>query len=281
MNYLIPFRLVTINVNKMRQLFIIFFTVCLAMRGHGQQLPEPMVPPRLVNDFTGLLSADQQALLNNKLLAFNDQTSTQIYIITYDDLHGYPANEFAATLGERWGIGQKGKDNGIVILISPANRDMSIQTGYGLEGVVPDAIAKRIIEKEISPAFREGKYYEGLDAATSTLISLTKGEFTADEYKRKTDGGSYVPFIIVVIILFIVFSSLNSSKRRAYSPGKAIPWWLLMTMMGSSGKSHKGSFGDFSSGRGGFGGFSGGGGFGGFSGGGGGSFGGGGASGSW
>ncbi|MBN1415933.1 MAG: TPM domain-containing protein [Bacteroidales bacterium] len=261
-------------------LLLLSYSIC------GQNIPEPMIPLRLVNDFTGLLSEDQQISLNNKLLQFNDSTSTQIYVITYNDLQGYPAAEFAAALGEKWGIGQKGKDNGIVILVSPENQKIAIQTGYGLEGAVPDAICVRIIHNVISPAFKEGNFYHGLDSATSILMALTKGEFTADDYMKKTgSGGRFVPVIVLLIIFFIIFSSLRS-KQRLYSPGKSIPWWVLMTMMGSSGHSQKRTYKDFHSGNGGFGGFFGGGssgsgGFGGFSGGGGGSFGGGGASGGW
>jgi uncharacterized protein len=261
------------------------FSLLLFMVGAaaGQNIPEPMVPLRLVNDFTGLLQEDQQISLNNKLLAFNDSTSTQIYVITYNDLQGYPVAEFANVLGEKWKIGQEGKNNGIVILISPQNRQMTIQTGYGLEGAVPDAIAKRIIEKEMTPAFKEGNYYKGIDDATNTLMALTKGEYTADDYMKKTGSGrSTIPVIFIIILFFIIFSSIKS-RSRLYAPGKSIPWWVLMTMLGSSGHSQKGSYRDFNSGSGGFGGFSGGdsGGFGGFSGGGGGSFGGGGASGGW
>jgi uncharacterized protein len=249
----------------------------------GQNIPEPMVPFRLVNDFTGLLPVDQQISLNNRLLAFNDSTSTQIYVVTYNDLQGYSVDEFGAALGQKWGIGQKGKDNGILILISPENHQMAIKTGYGLEGAVPDAICKRIIAVEMTPAFKQGNYYEGIDKATQTLMALTKGEFTADEYAKKhSTGDNLIPIFFLILVFFIVFSSI-ASKRRLYSPGKSLPWWVLMTMMGSSGHSQKGSYRDFSSGSGGFGGFSGGGGggFGGFSGGGGGSFGGGGASGGW
>ncbi len=266
----------------MRHFQFILTLVLLCAITSGQNIPEPMVPLRLVNDYTGMLTADQQISLNNKLLAFNDSTSTQIYVVTYDDLQGYPIAEFANTLGEQWGIGQKGRDNGIVILVSPQNHQMTIQTGYGLEGAVPDALAKRIIEKEMSPSFREGNFYKGIDDATNTLMALTKGEFTADDYMKKTESeGNIIPVIVMFIVLFIIFSSIRS-KKRLYSPGQSIPWWVLMTMMGSSGHTSKGKYGDFKSGSGGFGGFSGGGGgFGGFGGGGGGSFGGGGASGGW
>ncbi|MBP1668268.1 MAG: hypothetical protein H6Q21_634 [Bacteroidetes bacterium] len=247
----------------------------------GQDIPEPMVPARLVNDFTGLLKEDQQNSLESKLVAFDDSTSTQITVVTYDDLQGYSIAEFASTLGTKWGIGQSGRNNGILILISPANRQMTIQTGYGLEGAVPDAICKRIIEKEMAPAFRENNYFKGIDDATNTLMALTKGEYTADEYLKKTgDNGNFIPLVVMFVIFFVILSSVLS-RKRLYSPGQTIPWWVLMSMMGSSGHASKGKYGDFKSGSGGFGGFSGGssgGGFGGF---GGGSFGGGGASGGW
>lgn len=265
----------------MRHLQLILSLLIVCSLALGQVLPEPMMPKRLVNDFTGLLSEDQQNSLESKLVAFNDTTSTQISVVTYDDLQGYPIAEYAYSLATKWGIGQEGKNNGILILISPVNRQMSIQTGYGLEGAVPDAICKRIIETEMKPAFREGNYFKGIDNATNTLMALTKGEYTAEDYMKKTGSeGSIFPFVIIFFVLFVIFSSLRS-RQRMYSPGKAIPWWILMTMMGSSGHESKGKYGDFNSGSGGFGGFSGGGGGGGFGGFGGGSFGGGGASGGW
>jgi len=266
----------------MKPFQLLYFLLFLAGAATGQNIPEPMIPFRLVNDFAGLLPEDQQISLNRKLLAFSDSTSTQIYVVINNDLQGYPVDEFGVTLGQKWGIGQKGKDNGILILISPENRQMAILTGYGLEGAVPDAICKRIIEKEMKPSFREGNFYEGIDKATQTLMALTIGEFTAEEYEKKTSSGeNFIPIIFIMILFFIVFSSL-ASRRRLYAPGKSIPWWVFMTMLGSSGHSQKGSYRDFRSGSGDSGGlFGGGGGFGGFSGGGGGSFGGGGASGGW
>jgi uncharacterized protein len=262
----------------MRHFQLIFALLAIYSFVSGQNIPKEMLPKRLVNDFTGLLSEDQRESLNNKLLAFNDSTSTQIYVVTYDDLQGYPIAEFATSLGNEWKIGQQGKNNGIIMLVSPQNHQIAITTGYGLEGAVPDALAKRIIEKEMKPAFKEGNYYKGIDDATNTLMALTKGEYTADEYLKKTESkDNIIPVIVLFIVFFIIFSSIRS-KRRMYSPGQAIPWWVLMTMMGSSEHSSKGKYGDFTSGGGGFGGFSG---SGGFSGGGGGSFGGGGASGGW
>jgi len=248
----------------------------------GQYIPEPMKPLRLVNDFTNLLSEQQMFDLNNKLLNFNNETSTQIYVVTFDSLQGYDINDYGQRLGQQWGIGEKDKNNGILVLVSPRNHKMTIQTGYGLEGAVPDAICKRIIEKTMVPAFRAGNYYAGLDSATNVLMSLTRGEYTADQYMKKSgDKGSAAPALIIIIILFILFfSGFSNRNKKVYSSGRSIPWWLLMGAMGSSRNS---GWGGFSSGSGSFGGFGGGGGggFGGFGGGGGGSFGGGGASGGW
>jgi uncharacterized protein len=264
-------------IKNIRYISAILLILCFTVKVNSQDLPEPMVPLRLVNDFTGFLGEDQQVALNNKLLDFNNQTSTQIYVVTYDDLQDYPIEEFADKLAEKWGIGQKGKDNGLIILISPKNHQhgITIQTGYGLEGAVPDAIAKRIIEKVIIPDFKQGAYYAGLDSATNVLMSLTRGEFTADNYMKKSGGDGKIPTaaIFVIIMLFFIFSKIAGNRRQTLGKrGSSILPWLLL-----GAGTHSGSgWGNFSSGSGSFGG-----GGGGFGGGGGGSFGGGGASGGW
>ncbi len=281
------FRLIQVNdlhklTYKMRIVHLILLLL-LILPANGQNLPKPMIPKRLVNDYTGLLSEGDMMKLNEKLLNFNNQTSTQIYVVTYDDLQGFDIADFGVRLAndKDWGIGQKDKNNGILVLVSPASRRVTIQTGYGVEGVVTDALSRKIIETAINPYFKAGKYYAGLDSATNVLMSLTRGEYTADDYmKGKGAGAGAVVFGL--IFLFIIIMSISSGARRnkVYSPGHAIPWWLLL--MGA-GNSRGNDWGSFSSGRGSFGGFGGGGGggFGGFGGGGGGSFGGGGASGGW
>jgi uncharacterized protein len=241
---------------------------------NGQNLPAPMKPIRIVNDFTGLLNSQEQASLENKLVQFDRESSTEIAVVTYDDLQGFDIADFGDRLAQNWGIGQADSNNGILLLISPASHKMTIRVGYGLEGAVTDAVSKRLIEKVLSPAFRNGQYYAGIDSATNVLISLTRGEFKADEYAKKESSGVIIPLIIFLVVMLIVFS--NNRKQRVYSAGDALPWWLLMGAMGS-GRSRGSDWGSFSSGSGSFGG-GGGGGFGGF---GGGSFGGGGASGGW
>jgi uncharacterized protein len=242
------------------------------------KLPVPDAPGSWVNDYAGIFSSAEASQLDRKLNEFEYRTSTQIFVITLDDNGGYPASDLAPRIGERWGVGQQGKDNGLLILVDMQERDAFISTGYGLEEFVPDAIAKRIIENEIIPNFRNGDYYAGIDAAAGVLISLLDGKFTAEEYRKQSSGGAGGS-IGGIIFMIILFSILFGGRRRSAGMGRSnLPLWIALGML--SGGRSSGSWGNFSSGSGGFGG-GGGGGFGGFSGGGGGSFGGGGAGGSW
>ncbi|MGB8490456.1 MAG: TPM domain-containing protein [Bacteroidales bacterium] len=271
------------KINLKPALAILVLTFLPVLNCISQDFPEKPVPPRLVNDFAGMLTPGEADALERKLDAYNDSTSTQIAIVIVPDLHGYAPGDYAQRLAEKWGIGQKGKNNGVLILVKPktsenSRGDVFIAPGYGLEGAIPDIMCGEIIDKEIVPAFKAEKYYEGLDKATSVLMSLASGEFPPGYGKHKgKEAGSIVPFIVVlVIIVIILFSKSNSGGSNQRHIGhKGLPLWMLLTMMNSGRNAHSGSWGGFSGG-GGFGG--GGGGFGGF---GGGSFGGGGAGGSW
>ncbi len=251
------------------------------INAEAQDIPARPEPPRLVNDLAGILTPDQVQQLERKLVDYNDSTSTQIVVVIVKSLNGYDKNDFANRLGQRWGVGQKGKNNGAVVLVKPKypneKGEASIQTGYGLEGAIPDALAKRIVDNEMIPNFRDGNYYKGIDDATNVMFALVKGEYTADQYSKRAKGkSSPYALLIPLIILVVVFTMMRGSRGNSHSIGKKLPFWTALWMLGSMGGSNRGNWGDFSGGSGGFGG--GGGGFGGF---GGGSFGGGGAGGSW
>ncbi|HXH99420.1 MAG TPA: TPM domain-containing protein [Sphingobacteriaceae bacterium] len=238
----------------------------------------PAKPDKLVNDYTNTLSAAEISALEQRLVTFADSTSTQIAVVLIQSLDGYEISDYASRLAHSWGIGEANKDNGVLVLASLGDRKVTIQTGYGVEGALPDAISKRIIENEIKPYFKQGNYFQGLESGTNAIISYTKGEYKSDK-KQPASGksGNKTFFIIIIVIILIIISKRGGrgggggqviSSRGAASPF----WWLLMgSGMGRS------SGGGWGGGSGGFGG-SGGGGFGGFGGGG---FGGGGASGSW
>ncbi len=254
----------------MRNFLLIFSSFLLFNTLTVSAFELPDKPAALVNDYSNTLSSSDVSRLNGKLMAYMDSTSTQIFIVLLNDDEGKPIELMGAEIGEKWGVGQKGKDNGVVVLMYPEERKVTIQTGYGLEEFIPDALAKRIIENEMIPSFRENNFAEGLDKGTNVIMNLLSGKFTADQYKKQSSSSGSPIGILMLIILFFIFFG-QSRKRRFGSVGRNLPLWLALSMLGGRGNSHNGSWGGFSSGSGG----------GGFSGGGGGSFGGGGASGSW
>ncbi|SHN08980.1 uncharacterized protein SAMN04488057_106161 [Cyclobacterium lianum] len=262
-----------------RQLLSLIFITVFSISGWAQgDFPEKPNPPRLVNDFSETLSEQQERQLENKLLAYNDSTSSQVSIVLINSVGPYAISDYAFQLGDKWGIGRKDKDNGILILAAMKDREVFIATGYGMEGAIPDALAKRIVEQLIVPNFRSGDYYTGLDQATDMIFMLASGEYQAAEQLSENGrpSGTF-PFILIFIVGFIILSLIKNRKdNNNHMGGKhgGVDFFTTM-MLASMLGGNRGRFGDFSSGKGGFGG---GGGFGGF---GGGSFGGGGAGGSW
>jgi uncharacterized protein len=256
---------------RLLPLLLAFFT--LFTLSAQEAFPPRPEPPRLVNDFTGILSPQQRGFLEHKLDTFSLRTSTQIAVVTVKSLQGYDKADYAVRLAEKWGIGQKGKNNGILILVKPKTASESgevfVAVGYGLEGVVPDVVARQlIIANEFLPAFKQGDYFTGLDRGTNVLISLTVGEFTSDQYVKKVGkkssigGFGLIIFFIVMIILF------TKGRNQYHSIGSSPGFWGSLMLMNMLGGRRGGSWDDFSGGKGDFGGGSwgGGGGFGGFGG---------------
>ncbi len=264
----------------MKKIIILFIALVGFTVVSMAEIPERPSPQRLVNDFANVLDKEQVNQMEGALTQFAKQTSTQIIVVTVSDLDGYDKADYAQRLGEKWGVGQKGNDNGLVILLKPKTQnsrgEVYVATGYGLEGVLPDAIVNNaVVDNEMIPRFKQNDYFGGLAAGINVIMDIAGGEYTADNYQEKVSAGSGGGGSIVGLIFFIlIFVFLGRGrKRRFYSPGSSLPFWLAMGMMSGGGRS-SGSYGNFSSGSGSFGG----GGFGGF---GGGSFGGGGAGGSW
>lgn len=254
-------------------------------------IPERPYPQRLVNDLAGVFTASQVRELENRLVAFDDTTSNQITVVTLSDLEGQDKAMVAYEIGEKWGVGREKHNNGIVILIKPKtareNGQVYIAVGYGLEGAIPDAIAKRIVDNVMIPHLQNGNdYYSAVNAALDKLMPLACGEVSE---KREFDGedavalGAFVLFIFAVFIIVIILSSINGGSTNIGSGNKGhkLDLWDIIVLSnlfgngGSSGSSWSGGSSGWGGSRGG--GF-GGGGFGGF---GGGHFGGGGAGGSW
>jgi uncharacterized protein len=244
------------------------------------QVAERPDPPKLYNnlskEFPDFISAEQAAALEEKLEVFANETSNQICIVIVDDLNGYEAGQYATELGNKWGVGKKDKNNGIVILIKPTGgkgqRSLFISVGYGLEGAIPDLATKRIRDEEMYPYMAQGQFYEALDNATNKLMQLAKGEISVKDYTRRQGRkeGGWLTFIILAIIIIIMIIRMfrgGGGGGRTYSGlGNAVMWGLLSNMGNHRGSS---SWGGGSSSGGGWGGFGGG------------SFGGGGSGGNW
>ena len=212
----------------LKKIFLFSALLCLSITLFAQNFPQK--PNTLVNDYTNTLSQNEISALEQKLVAFDDTSSTQIAVVLIKSLEGYDEADYAVRLAETWGIGRQSKNNGVLLLASIGDRKVTIQTGYGVEGALPDAIAKRIISNEITPYFRQGDYFSGLNEGTDAIISYTKGEYRNDQPKKQGKGGS-AGFIIIIIILIIIFLSKRGggggtviSGRRSASPF----WWMLM-----------------------------------------------------
>ncbi|OFY90918.1 MAG: hypothetical protein A3K10_05450 [Bacteroidetes bacterium RIFCSPLOWO2_12_FULL_31_6] len=244
--------------------FLIFQFLILTstlLIGFSQDLPEPMQPKRLINDFSHLIPDDQEQILENKLRAYNDSTSTQIAIVVLSSTQPYEIANYSYKLAEKWGVGKSSKNNGILILVAKDDHTMFIATGYGMEATITDAMCKRIIEENILPHFKNYQYYEGLNEGVDKIISLASGEYKADNVSSNHDSsGKKVPAFFIFIVIAIFFVIINKFR--------------------GGGRHYGGGYGGWGGGSFGSGSFGGGGGssFGGF---GGGSFGGGGAGGSW
>jgi len=263
-----------------RILFSFFIGLIFHLQAFAQDFPP--VAKELVTDYTNTLNSSQKQELERKLLAFEDSTSIQIAVVVMNSTGDYDIADYGDRLAKQWGVGNKKFDNGILFLVALGDRAVTIRTGYGLEGAVPDVIAYRIIENEVKPAFRQGDYFKGIDDGTSALISYSKGEYKADPKDGySTEGGGGIPVIFIVIGIIILISIISKSGGGGKNGGGKVMggrgssdlfWWTLLNSLGRGGGDNDG---------GGFGGGFGGGGGGGFGGFGGGGFGGGGASGRW
>ena len=227
----------------------------------------PKEPTGYVNDYANILSRNERAQLERKLSAYRDTTTNVIVVATLKSLRGYEIEEVATNLFNSWDIQYETRNNGVLLLISEQDRRIRIEVGYGLEGAIPDILAGRIIDEIITPQFRSGNFYGGINNATSTLMQLAAGEYEGDltNERRKDDEDDPIGFVITIFI--ILFLLTRRGRRRSYGPGGFIYW--------GGGLGSGSGFGGGGSG------FGGGGGFGGFGGGGGFSSGGGGASGGW
>lgn len=252
-------------LTKKYGLLLIFILLTFGQAA-GQDFPSE--PVGMVNDFADILSPSDQQRLETKLRNYRDSTTNVIAVATLSDLQGYDIQQVSTQMFNEWKMWHEDRNNGVLLLIAPNERKIRIEVGYGLEGAIPDVMAGRIIREVITPEFRNGNYYAGIDKATGIMIDLAQGEFKGSlPESRSSSEDDFVSTVIFILFMIYVIYSIfrrgrGGGKRRRRTLGSGGFIWL-----------GGGSSGGFSGGGGGgFGGFSGGGGFG---------SGGGGASGGW
>ena len=265
------------NLLQVMKKFLPIFLLLAAFgfAGHAQKFdPDSLLkkkpyPPRLVNDLTNTLTPDQNQALENKLVVFDDSTSTQIAVVIVPTLYDIDIADYNIKLGRAWGVGGKQNNNGVILLIAKDDHKLNIATGYGLEGSLPDLTCKQIIDDIIVPKFKGEDYYRGIDEGTTAIMQAVKGIYTAPQGYHSRKSGRSAGRIILVIFLIILFLAMRGGGTGgSFMSRRGFAVWTIGNMLGGGGS------GGWSGGGGG--GSSGG--FGGF---GGGSFGGGGSSGSW
>jgi len=251
--------------------------LCLAVLTAVAQVPERPNPPRLVNDFAGILGDCQW--LEDSLERIAMETSNQICVVTMDDFGGYDKAMMAYSIGEQWGVGKKGNNNGVVILIKPKTQDSKgeafIAPGYGLEGAITDATSTRIVNQEMIPHFKENDYLGGVWAGAQVVRDLAIGEYNEEDYAQQGGDEEALFALIMFIFIFAFFLYIahksNQGNHGNRNNGDTGTWGgpIIFTSgndWGRGGGSWGGGSGSFGGGWGGFGG---------------GSFGGGGGGGSW
>jgi uncharacterized protein len=258
MNYLMKSLLETIKMKNISFLFLL-----LPILVFSQEIPERPNP---------LLTPQEEANLERKLVGYYDSTSTQIAVVTVKTIGDYAISEYATDLGRKWGVGGKENNNGVVILVSMEPRKTFIAMGYGMEGVLPDAYVKRVTSDVLNPNLSSGNYYQAFDQASESLFKYATGEYKNTNPKKKRGKGISGGAIFLLVILFIFIISKFRSVRNGHMSSGPLDILTTMLLLGNMGGRRGG--GDWDS-------FSGGGGGGGFDGFGGGDFGGGGAGGDW
>ena len=260
-----------------RRLMAVALLLCVTALAAMAQVPERPNPPRLVNDFAGILGDCQW--LEDSLERIAVETSNQICVVTMNDFGGYDKAMMAYSIGQEWGVGKKGNNNGVVILIKPKTEDSKgeafIAPGYGLEGAITDAISTRIVNQEMIPHFKENDYLGGVWAGAQVVRDLATGEYNEEDYAQQDDDSALFALILFILIFaFFMYLAHKSNQNGGggHRNNRDTGTWggPIIFTTGSDWNRGGSSWGG--------GGWSGGGGWGGF---GGGSFGGGGGGGSW
>ena len=184
--------------------FLLSFSTVFAQEGI------PAKPSGYILDEAGLLNPEEENALEQKMRGYADSTSTQFAIVLVNSTNGRDPYDYAIDIGKIWGVGQKGKNNGVVILVAMQDRKLRIVTGRGIEDVLPDAVCKRIINRTLKPTFKAGAYYQGLEQATSEMMRRASGEFKNEDSGEEPQG---IPPVIIIFLILIIISIIKAVRN--------------------------------------------------------------------
>jgi uncharacterized protein len=200
-----------------------------ASLGKAETLPSK--PAGYFNDYAGIVDRATVSRLNEKLAQFERETSTQIIVAIYRTMQSESSvDDYTQRVAKTWGVGQQGRNNGAVLFVFVENRQMFIQTGYGLEGALPDAICFDITHNVVAPRFKSGDYVGGLEAGVSAMMQAVRGEYkgTGRTKAEGKDIGPKLPFgivLLVFIVIIVVMSQLQRKARRRW--GRRHRWRMV------------------------------------------------------
>lgn len=204
-------------INTKSILYLIAFFSFL--RVHAQfDIPDKPNFQTSVYDYTSLLSENEKSFLEDKLVRYSDTTSTQIVVITIPSTQGENINYLGAQWGEKWGIGQEDEDNGVLILLAKNDRRIAINTGYGVEHLLTDAMSKRIIERDIIPYFRRNDYAGGLNRGVDAIFEVLIGEYQGSRQSNE-EFPVEILFVLLIIFIFFIIAIINIKNRGGGSGG--------------------------------------------------------------
>ena len=250
--------------NVKNSFLILLFSLLFTQLGFAQfEIPEIPKEQTSVYDYANILSPEEKAQLEEKLVRYSDSTTTQIVVITIESLKGEDIGILTPKWGQTWGIGGTAKeDNGILVLLTKAEKKIWISAGFGVEDKLTAGIGGEITRNIIVPEFKAGSYYNGLDKGTTAIIDVLKGKYKG---KRKADKKEGIPPMVIIIIVVFILALLSRRKNNGGNSGSSgggpsFMDILILSSLGGGGRG-SGDFGGGSSGGGGFGGGFGGGGF--------------------
>ena len=223
-----------------RTLFVTFCFAYITLQFFGgASIAEGMEVPKYsgyVNDYASMMSPEVRAKLERALQAFDLSDSTQVAILTIDTLEGDPIEDFSIRVVDQWKIGQKGKDNGVLFLAVKNDRKMRIEVGMGLEHVLTDLAAGRIIDTVVAPRFKAGRFDEGFEAGTVAIIQTTRGEYTPDARARRGAGDGEPPLLFKYLFFGMALIAFLGSNSKMLGVGAGALLVPLIFFVGLPGK---------------------------------------------